>query len=218
MLKKVYLAKKYKGNLFMSSPALLMPKATAVWLVENTSLTFQQIADFCSLHVLEIQSLADEDYGVKIKGLSPVVSGQLTREEIDRCEKDQKAVLKIKELPSLLKKQKKAGKKYTPIAKRQDKPDAIHFLLKKYPNLQDVQICKLIGTTKSTVESIRSKAHWKTQTMRDIDPVIVGFCSQTELDAAIKRADSRVEKERGVMVAADPSQTLADPNSFDTNE
>lgn len=197
----------------MNAQPTLMPKATAVWLIENTALTFEQIAEFCTLHPLEIQSLADEDYGIKIKGLSPIVSGQLTREEIERCEKNSKARLESRELPAQLKKTKKTGKKYTPIAKRQDKPDAIHFLLKKYPMLTDAQICKLIGTTKATVESIRLKQHWKIQTMRDVDPVIIGFCSQLELDSAVERATHMQEKEQ----ASKPNlsdDTLVDSDSF----
>ena len=198
----------------MSTHLLLMPKATAVWLIDNTCLTFEQVANFCGLHVLEIQSLADEDYGIKIKGLSPIVSGQITREEIERCEKDTTAKLVMRDLPSQLSKPKKQGKKYTPISKRQDKPDAIHFLLKKYPNLVDAQICKLIGTTKSTVESIRAKSHWKIQTMRDIDPVIMGFCTQTELDMAVQKAEIRTNKEK---MTHEKHETLADPDNFIEN-
>lgn len=203
----------------MSQMQPLMPKATAVWLIENTVLTFEQIAEFCKLHLLEIQSLADEDYGVKIKGLSPIVSGQLTREEIERCEKDATKHLNIRELPSqLTKKPRKATKKYTPIAKRQDKPDAIGFLIKKYPDLQDVQICKLIGTTKNTVEAVRAKTHWKTQMMRDIDPVIAGFCNQTELDYAVERAATRVAREKKSSDALagthNDGETLSNPDKF----
>lgn len=198
----------------MSTHLLLMPKATAVWLIENTCLTFEQVANFCGLHILEIQSLADEDYGIKIKGLSPIVSGQITREEIERCEKDPTAKLVMRDLPSQLTKSRKQGKKYTPISKRQDKPDAIHFLLKKYPNLIDAQICKLIGTTKSTVEAIRSKSHWKIQTMRDIDPVIIGFCTQTELDMAVQKAEIRANKEK---MTLEKQETLADPDNFVEN-
>ncbi len=200
----------------------LMPKATAVWLIENTSLTFEQIAEFCGLHILEIQSLADEDYGVKIKGTSPIISSQLTPEEIKRCETDSKARLKLSVLPSqLIKKSKKSGKKYTPIAKRQDKPDAIYFLLKKYPELQDTQICKLIGTTKSTVQGIRSRNHWKINSMRDIDPVISGFCRQSELEEHVAKARSRAAREeaatndnRSVHYQADNQPLLSEQELF----
>jgi hypothetical protein len=173
-----------------------MPKATAVWLIENTALTFEQIAEFCGLHILEVQSLADEDYGTKVRGSSPIISSQLTAEEIARCEKDSKARLKLLILPSqLIKKIKKTStKKYTPIAKRQDKPDAIYFLVKKYPELLDTQICKLIGTTKTTVEAIRARTHWKINSMREIDPVISGFCKQSELEIYLKKMQSRQDK------------------------
>lgn len=200
----------------------LMPKATAVWLIENTALTFKQIADFCHLHILEVQSLADEDYGVKIRSSSPIVSSQLTHEEIKRCEADSNAQLKLLVLPSqTIKKPKKKGKRYTPISKRQDKPDAIYYLVKKYPELQDSQIAKLIGSTKSTVESIRMRTHWKINSMRDIDPVISGFCTQSELEAAITKAKSRQESENKTI---DPlatefldvnDQPLQDTTTFD---
>lgn len=174
----------------------LMPKATAVWLIENTALTFQQISEFCGLHPLEVQSLADEDYGIKIKGNNPIISSQLTHEEIQRCEADPQAKLELLALPSQIsKKNKKSSKKYTPLSKRQDKPDAIYFLIKKHPELLDSQIAKLIGSTKSTVESIRTRTHWKINSMRDIDPVISGFCKQFELENAVLKAKKRKENE-----------------------
>ncbi len=189
----------------------LMPKATAMWLIENTALTFEQIADFCGLHVLEIQSIADEDYGVKIKASSPIASSQLTHEEIKRCELDKKARLKLVALPSqMVKKSKKIGKKYTPISKRQDKPDAIYYLIKKYPELQDAQICKLIGTTKSTVQAIRARNHWKINSMRDIDPVITGFCKQSELEEYLKKARAIQNRDNAAHIK--PDTIFADDN------
>ena len=194
----------------------LMPKATAVWLIENTALTFEQISEFCGLHILEIQSIADEDYGSRVKGSNPIISSQLTSDEIKRCEQDSKARLKLSILPSyLLKKSKKVTKKYTPIAKRQDKPDAIYFLIKKYPELQDAQICKLVGTTKSTVQAIRARNHWKINSMREIDPVISGFCKQSELEEYLKKARTRQERDtitnkKPEIVFADDNQPLQD--------
>lgn len=189
----------------------LMPKATAVWLIENTTLTFEQISEFSGLHILEIQSLADEDYGIKIKGSSPIISSQLTHEEIKRCEADSNARLKLTILPSqMLKKSKKSAKKYTPIAKRQEKPDAIYYLIKKYPELQDVQICKLVGTTKSTVQAIRARNHWKINSMRDVDPVITGFCKQSELEECLKK--SRVRQDRENLSHAKPEIVFSDDN------
>lgn len=189
----------------------LMPKATAVWLIENTALTFLQISEFCGLHILEVQSIADEEYGSRIKGSNPIISSQLTLEEIKRCEQDTSARLKLTAIPSqILKKSKKVTKKYTPLSKRQDKPDAIHFLIKKYPELQDLQICKLIGTTKSTVEAIRAKNHWKMTSMRDIDPVISGFCKQSELEECLKKA--RLRQERDNALHSKPEKSFADDN------
>jgi uncharacterized protein len=189
----------------------LMPKATAVWLIENTALTFQQISEFCGLHILEIQSIADEEYGSRIKGSNPVISSQLTLEEIKRCELDSATRLKLSVLPSqLLKKSKKVTKKYTPLSKRQDKPDAIYFLIKKYPELQDSQICKLVGTTKSTVEAIRARNHWKINSMREIDPVISGFCKQSELEEYLKKA--RVRQERDTVLQQKDKVVFAEDN------
>lgn len=189
----------------------LMPKATAVWLLDNTTLTFEQISNFSGLHILEIKSLADEDYGVKIKGISPIISLQLTHEEIKRCEADPKAELKLSALPSqMLKKSKKTAKKYTPIAKRQEKPDAIYYLIKKYPELQDIQICKLVGTTKSTVQAIRARNHWKINSMRDVDPVTTGFCKQSELEECLKKA--RMRQDRDTMAQAKPEPIFNQDN------
>lgn len=165
----------------MSAP--LMPKATAVWLIENTSLTFKQIADFCHMHELEIKGIADGEVAQGIIGVSPIVNGQVTLEEIERCQKDKSAYLKLVKNDSLLNKNKvKSKAKYTPIARRQDKPDAIFWLLKQCPHASDAQISKLIGTTKSTIAAIRNKEHWNMQDIRQRDPVLLGLCSQSELN------------------------------------
>lgn len=180
----------------------LMPKATAVWLVENTSLTFEQIADFCGLHHLEIQGIADGEVARGILGVDPITSGQVTAEEIKRCEKDHK--LKVKMTESAVKhtvfekKHKKVGK-YTPVARRQDKPDAISWILKNCPEISEQQIVKLIGTTKATIESVRSKSHWNSNNIRPKDPVLLGLCSQIDLDRiyeiALKRAESKQKED-----------------------
>ncbi len=170
----------------MSAP--LMPKATAVWLIDNTSLTFDQIAAFTQLHILEIQNIADDEYSYKIRGLDPISAGQLTAEEIKRCEALPELRLTLKKIPDSKGKQPKK-RKYTPLIKRQERPDAIHFLMRKYPELTDAQICKLIGTTKNTVTSIREKSHWKTGSFVTVDPVTSGFCTQTELTDALKKAE-----------------------------
>jgi hypothetical protein len=160
----------------------LMPKATAVWLIDNTSLTFKQIAEFCGMHELEIQSIADGEVAHNISGIDPVHAGQLTLSEIERCTKDPSTSLQISHsiADALMVQKKKA--KYTPVARRQDKPDAIHWLLKNCPNIEDGQIIKLIGTTKSTIDAIRDRTHWNITNIRPRDPVLLGLCTQTELD------------------------------------
>lgn len=166
-----------------------MPKATAVWLVENTALTFDQIAEFTGLHPLEVKAIADGDVAVGVRGLDPTVSGTLTREEIARCEKDPKARLQMaKSVALTVKPAKRKEARYTPLAKRQDRPDAIAWLLRHHPELSDAQICKLLGTTKATVQAVRDRTHWKSQDIRPRDPVLLGLCSQSELDDAIMRA------------------------------
>lgn len=163
----------------------LMPKATAVWLVENTSLTFKQISDFCGMHELEVKGIADGEVAQGIMGIDPTTSGQLSRDEITRCEKDQNANLKISHsvADNLLHSKKKA--KYTPMARRQDKPDAVYWFLKNCPTVDDKKIIKLIGTTKTTIEAIRDKTHWNMQNIRPRDPVLLGLCTQTELDKVV---------------------------------
>ena len=162
----------------------LMPRATAMWLVENTSLTFEQIAAFTGLHPLEVQNIADGEGGVR--GMSPVVSGQLTDAEIKRCEANEKLRLIAKKPDVELPKVKKAAR-YTPLSKRRDKPAAIVWLLRNHPELSDAQIGKLIGTTKTTIESLRSRTHWNYQNITPLDPVFAGMCTQTELNALVAK-------------------------------
>jgi len=167
-----------------------MPKATAVWLIENTSLTFQQIAEFCGIHELEVKSMADGDVAQSIIGFDPIASGQLTKAEIERCSNDPAAHLQLSrsiayDLISSNNRKKKPAR-YTPIARRQDKPDAIYWLLKNCPTIQDNQIIKLIGTTKSTILAIRDRSHWNMKNIRPRDPVLLGICSQTELDRVME--------------------------------
>jgi hypothetical protein len=168
-----------------------MPKATAVWLVENTSLTFEQIADFCELHPLEVQAIADGEVANQMQGLDPVANGQTTAEEIERCQRDPDARLKLsaRALPPQFVKHK--GPRYTPIAKRQDKPDAIAFLLKSHPELSDSQISKLIGTTKPTIAAVRDRTHWNSTNIKPRHPVGLGLCTLEELDRAVSQARAR---------------------------
>jgi uncharacterized protein len=172
-------------------PAPLMPKATAVWLVENTALTFDQIADFCGLHPLEIQAIADGEVANQMQGLDPVANGQTTAEEIERCQADPEARLKL--APQALPPQvfKHRGPRYTPIAKRQDKPDAIAYLLKSHPELSDAQISKLIGTTKPTIAAVRDRTHWNSPNIKPRHPVALGLCTLEELEDAISRSRAR---------------------------
>ena len=173
----------------------LMPKATAVWLVDNTSLTFEQIADFCGLHPLEVKGIADEDVAKGIKGQDPVASGQLTREQIEQAEKDPKARLKLAvskhKMPPV--KTKKIPR-YTPVSKRQDKPDAVYWILRNHPEFTDADIVKLIGTTKATIQKIRERSHWNAPNIKAVDPVTLGLCSQIELDLAVERASHRRDR------------------------
>jgi len=172
----------------------LMPKATAVWLVENTTLTFEQVADFCGLHPLEVQGIADGEVAIGIQGIDPTSNNQLTRAEIERCEKDPKAILKLakRELPQPQKRTK--GPRYTPVAKRQDKPDGIAWLLRHHPELKDSQVAKLIGTTKNTIQAIRDRSHWNSPNIRPRDPVLLGLCNQGDLNAAVVKARRAAER------------------------
>ena len=170
----------------MAAP--LMPKATAVWLVENTALTFEQIAEFCGLHPLEVQAIADGEVAVQMQGLDPVANGQTTAAEIERCQKDPEARLKL--LPTAVPQQfvRHRGPRYTPIAKRQDKPDAIIYLLRNHPELSDTQISKLIGTTKPTIAAVRDRTHWNSANIKPRHPVGLELCTLEELDQAVTKA------------------------------
>ena len=165
----------------------IMPKATAVWLIENTSLTFKQIAEFCGMHELEIKGIADGEVAQGIMGVDPVTNGQLTKEEIERCANDPKQSLKLVERTASYLVQKKSKARYTPVARRQDKPDAIYWLLKNCPTIQDSQIIKLIGTTKSTIIAIRERSHWNMKNIKARDPVLLGLCTQSDLDKILQK-------------------------------
>jgi hypothetical protein len=169
--------------------APLMPKATAVWLVENTALSFDQIAEFCKLHPLEVKAIADGDSAQGIKGLDPIQTGQLTREEIERAEHDKTAHLKLAERKVRVPEQKtKRGPRYTPVSRRQDRPNAILWLIRNHPELKDSQIMRLVGTTKSTIQSIRERTHWNAANLTPLDPVTLGLCSQIDLDMQVAKA------------------------------
>lgn len=167
---------------------LLMPKATAVWLVDNTALSFDQIAAFCKLHPLEVKAIADGEASQGIKGLDPVITGQLSREEIAKGEKDPFYRMKLSEPKVRVPEAKRKGPRYTPLSKRQDRPNAILWLVRNHPELKDAQVSRLIGTTKSTIEQIRNRTHWNSANLTAMDPVTLGLCSQIDLDIEIGRA------------------------------
>lgn len=172
----------------------LMPKATAVWLIEKTALTFEQIADFCGMHPLEVQAIADGEVAQGIVGYNPVAHGQLSLEEIHRCEGDKERRLKL--APSSIPMPKKVrGARYTPVAKRNDRPDGIAFLLKNYPQLTDAQIAKLMGSTKDTIQKVRDRTHWNSPNIKPRDPVTIGLCSQTDLHLMVEAANERLKRE-----------------------
>ena len=171
----------------MATP-LLMPKATAVWLVDNTSLSFEQIAAFCSLHPLEVQGIADGDVAGGIMGVNPIQNGQLTREEIAAAEADSSYRMKLSDPKVRVAQQKRKGPRYTPISRRNERPNAIKWLLRSHPELKDAQIMRLVGTTKSTIESVREGTHWNSANLAIMDPVTLGLCSQIDLDLEVARA------------------------------
>ncbi|MDY6962991.1 DUF1013 domain-containing protein [Pseudorhizobium marinum] len=183
---------------------LLMPKATAVWLVDNTALSFDQIAQFCKLHPLEVKAIADGEAAQGIKGLDPIATGQLSRDEIQRGEGDINHRLKLSEPKVRVPESKRRGPRYTPVSKRQDRPNAILWLVRNHPELKDAQISRLVGTTKSTIEQIRDRTHWNATNLTPMDPVTLGLCSQIDLDLEVERAS----KGKPLPTAAEVGATL----------
>ena len=184
------------------STQLLMPKATAVWLVDNTAFSFDQIAGFCRLHPLEVKAIADGDAAQGIKGLDPIGTGQLTRDEISAAEKDPEHKLKMAEAKVRVPEAKRKGARYTPLSKRQDRPNAILWLVRNHPELKDAQVSRLVGTTKSTIEQVRGRTHWNSSNLAPMDPVTLGICSQIDLDFEIERAN------KGKPMPAESGDTL----------
>ncbi|MCB5425342.1 DUF1013 domain-containing protein [Altererythrobacter sp. CC-YST694] len=188
----------------MSQTKPLMPHATASWLVDNTALSFDQIADFCGLHILEVQAMADDLASSKYTGRDPIHSGELTHEEIERGQADSNYRLKMQKAPVQVSRTK--GPRYTPVSKRQDKPDGIAWILRNHPEISDAQISKLIGTTRNTIAAIRDRSHWNIQNIQAKDPVTLGLCSQRELDAVV----SKSAKKAGIDAAAPAESTTSD--------
>ncbi|MEM6649967.1 MAG: cell cycle transcriptional regulator TrcR [Pseudomonadota bacterium] len=174
----------------------LMPKATAVWLIDNTALTFDQIAKFCGLHVLEVSGIADGDVAAGVRGIDPITQHQLTRDEIEKAEKDPDYDLKLLRPKTIVAPPKKKAPRYTPLSRRQERPNAIAWIVRNHPEIPDAQIIKLLGTTKTTIQSIRDKSHWNSANLEPQDPVALGLCSQFDLDMAVqKAADKRASME-----------------------
>ena len=175
---------------------ILMPKATAVWLVDNTSLTFEQIADFCGLHPLEVKGIADGEVARDIRGADPIANGQLSREELDAAQANPAYRMKAQKSrhAELLKPSKKAPR-YTPVSRRQDRPDAIAWFLRNHPEIADSQVSKLLGTTKATIDSVRNRTHWNSNNIKPVDPVTLGLSTQLELDAIVRRAADKQARE-----------------------
>jgi len=197
----------------MATP-LLMPKATAVWLVDNTSLSFEQIAAFCGLHPLEVQGVADGDVASGIMGVNPIQNGQLTREEIEKAEADPNYRLKMSEPKVRVAAPKRKGPRYTPISRRNERPNAIKWLLRNHPELKDAQIMRLVGTTKSTIDSVREGSHWNNANITPMDPVTLGLASQIDLDLEVSRASkgtaTEVHEEGTMLLTAE--EALAGAN------
>ncbi|MGY6548591.1 MAG: DUF1013 domain-containing protein [Roseinatronobacter sp.] len=199
----------------MSKP--LMPKATAVWLVDNTTLSFKQIADFCGLHELEVQGIADGDVATGVKGFDPVANNQLDAIEIERGEKDPRHALKLKYNPAAEGEEKRRGPRYTPLSKRQDRPAAILWLVKFHPELADAQIRRLVGTTNTTIEAIRGRTHWNISNLQPIDPVALGLCRQSELDKEVQKAAAKRAVEGGVMSDEERRKLVSTEQSLESD-
>jgi hypothetical protein len=191
---------------------ILMPKATAVWLVDNSSLTFEQIADFCGLHHLEVKGIADGEVARDIRGADPIANGQLTREELEKAEADPKyrMVAHKSRHAELLKPQKKAPH-YTPVSRRQDRPDAIAWFIRNHPEVTDAQVAKALGTTKATIEQVRNRTHWNAANIKPVDPVTLGLIGQLELDDIVKRAAEKKAKEDAKRAASEPEGATLRP-------
>ncbi|MEL6362159.1 MAG: cell cycle transcriptional regulator TrcR [Pseudomonadota bacterium] len=183
----------------------LMPIATAVWLIDNTSLSFDQIAEFCVLHPLQVKGIADGDVGAGVRGINPITNNQLTRDEIEKAQDDADYRMKLSRPKTIVAETKRKAPKYTPVSKRQNRPDAIAWMVRNHPEVTDAQIGKLLGTTKTTIQSIRDRTHWNSANLQPQDPVGLGLCSQVELDAVVKKAAAKAARNAP---APDASATL----------
>ena len=198
---------------------VLMPKATAVWLVDNTSLTFEQIAAFCELHPLEVKGIADGEVARDIRGADPIANGQLSREELDKAQADSTYLMKAQKSrhAELLKPMKKSPR-YTPVSRRQDRPDAIAWFIRSHPEITDGQIVKVLGTTKSTIEQVRNRTHWNSPNIKPVDPVTLGLIGQLELDALLKKAAEKRAKDDAKKGIVEEGPTLRPASEADDAE
>ena len=202
-------------NLIVSEDQMeypLMRKATAVWLLDNTTLTFRQIASFCGLHELEVSGIADGEVASGIRGIDPIINSQLTAEEIKRCEADEQLDLQLFKNPAAVGEKKSRGPKYTPLSKRQDKPAAIAWLVKFHPEITDGQISKLIGTTKNTIKAIRERTHWNINNLTPTDPVILGLCKQIELQKILDKIPREKSNEQKINMSSDTEINVVEPS------
>ena len=190
----------------------LMRKATAVWLLDNTTLTFRQIASFCGLHELEVSGIADGEVASGIRGIDPIINSQLTAEEIKRCEADEQLDLQLFKNPAAVGEKKSRGPEYTPLSKRQDKPAAIAWLVKFHPEITDGQISKLIGTTKNTIKAIRERTHWNINNLTPTDPVILGLCKQIELQKILDKIPREKSNEQKINMSSDTEINVVEPS------
>jgi uncharacterized protein len=202
--------------------APLMPKATAVWLVDNTSLSFDQIAAFCKLHPLEVRAIADGESAQGIKGMDPISSGQLTRDELERAQRDPNRKLKLAESKVRIPVSKRKGPRYTPVSKRQDRPNAIRWLIRNHPELKEAQIIRLVGTTKTTIEAIRDGTHWNAANLTPMDPVTLGLCTQIALDMEVQKANRNrpapTPEENESLLPASETQGMQSDSEADNEE
>jgi uncharacterized protein len=201
----------------------LMPIASAVWLIDNTSLTFDQIADFCGLHPLQVKGIADGDVGAGVRGIDPITTHQLTREEIEKGQEDEKYRLKLSRPKTIVADRPKKGPRYTPVSKRQNRPDAIAWMVRNHPEVPDSQIGKLLGTTKTTIQSVRDRSHWNSANLQPQDPVGLGLCTQIDLDMVVRKAAAKKAKLAGVTPDAGPAlepvvDSAAEPEAPKTAE
>lgn len=202
----------------------LMPIATAVWLIDNTSLTFEQIADFCSLHPLQVKGIADGDVGAGVRGIDPITTHQLTRDEIEKAQADSEYRLKLSRPKTIVAEKPRKGPRYTPVSKRQNRPDAIAWMVRNHPEVSDAQIAKLLGTTKTTIQSVRDRTHWNSANLEPRDPVGLGLCTQIDLDAVVRKAaakKARMQKDQPQQdagAALEPTQDRPAADSAEAEE